>query len=534
MIAFFALFLWIISLLIIYKFKGKIEEKKEYTIAFFFFLISSLLFAYSTNILSCGYHLVDDHEIFRIYSDIQEKGFFNTMYLWLRDDLTIRFRPTYWIVRVSEAALLGNNMFLWHLVQTIEIGVCTFSLYVLSRKMKCSYVLSVIFAFIVLCGEQCAIIWRLGPQEGWGLLLLAVSYICVINYHDNTNKNNFLILIVCSILLAGIKESFLVLIPSEIILLVYLEWSKDNVFSKRSLYFFGKKYFGFIISNILLLGCSLFIIILFVGTNKIGYAGMDRSYSIVDYYNAITQIISNQISLYVNILLKIMLLFLIPFIAICFFQYKIQLKKQMVKLFTAIIFLLYFLGTQFILYSKSGMFERYFIPAVFGVFFFIIVLLYNWYRGLDIPKQYETIYLFILGISLLIVFKASDIRGSASRYVIEGIQTTQLLETVYNASERKESNILVCFGYEADFSASVYLQNKYGLSNVYNVYYSDNSDGKYHKGYPSSESQNSITLNEVDIFLGKSELLNSLFFEQEINTDEIQKTEIGIYSIYKR
>lgn len=202
----------------------------------------SIFFAYYTNLLISGYHLVDDHEIIRIHSHIQSNGFFNTLILWLKSDLAIRFRPTYWLLRVSETALLGDNMFLWHIVQAVVTGVGTFSVYVLSRKMNCHYALSVVFSFIILCGEQCAIIWRLGPQEGWGLMFVAVSYICVINYHNNASTKNLILLSICSILLAGIKESFLVIVPTEILFLAYLQiCSEQNSSSKHSIFYFLKK-----------------------------------------------------------------------------------------------------------------------------------------------------------------------------------------------------------------------------------------------------------------------------------------------------
>lgn len=281
--------------------------------------------------------------------------------------------------------------------------------------------------------------------------------------------------------------------------------------------------------NIFITFTGIFIIFRYVGTNRIGYAGIDSSFSVADYCTAINGIVSKPFSLYLDILLKLIVFLIFPFLALCFCFYRIQIKK----LFWAFILLFYYLGTQFILYSKSGMFERYLIPSLFGYFFFVVVLLYDWYKGLDMPKHYEKIYFAILGILLFSVFKISDVKGAAQGYATDGVQTTEILEIVNTVSNKEENNILVCFGYEQDYAASVYLCIKYGLSNVYNVHYSDNSDGYYYRGYPASETGKNIDIENVDVFVGRSDLLDNLFYEKGMSERDMEQKEVGMYSIYK-
>lgn len=70
----FGLFLWTFFI-VINKRKNNTDSKKiEYSVAFCFFIFFSLFFAYKTNILSSAYHLTDDHETYRIQSDIQNGG----------------------------------------------------------------------------------------------------------------------------------------------------------------------------------------------------------------------------------------------------------------------------------------------------------------------------------------------------------------------------------------------------------------------------------------------------------------------------
>lgn len=501
----------------------------------------SLWFAYRINILKSGYHLEDDHEIYRIQSDIQKDGFLGTLFSWIHKDFRIRFRPVYYAFRVCETALVGSNMFLWHIVQAIEIGICNFFLYVLARKLGCNSLLSAVFSFIIFCGQQSEIIWRLGPQETLGLSLLALSYICVINYHKKTNKRNLIVLMAVTLLLAGIKESFLLIVPSEILLLIYLEWvMSDADFTKQAVINFIKKHCIFMIYDFVLTLICVAVIVFGIGTNKIGYVGIDTSYTVADYVYALIGVMI-QFAVYLTIIANMFLFFVVPVLAISIKRHDLS-RRKIAKLIYNIFFLMYFLGTQMFLHCKSGMGGRYFVPAVFGVYFFLIIMINQYISECGYKGWRRKLFYAVLGISLMAVFERSDIGNSAKAYAQDGEETTEFLSKIKEVSDGldsgDDSKILVfigsTFGGEQNYSASAYLEIKYGLRDVYAVNYSNSGDGNYNDVYAASGQDRSICIDDVEIFAGMENDIDAFLEEKGLDTESLYRYSAGKYCIYSR
>lgn len=110
--------------------------KMKWCIAFVWIGLTMFLYMNITGILDSGYHLIDDHEIYEIKADFLQIGFWGTMIKWLKADLNIRFRFTYFLFRIAECYFLGDCFKLWHIVQGAISVLSLFTAYFFARRMQ--------------------------------------------------------------------------------------------------------------------------------------------------------------------------------------------------------------------------------------------------------------------------------------------------------------------------------------------------------------------------------------------------------------
>lgn len=177
---------------------------KEYAIALIGFSSLIFIFMASAGVLNSGYHFVDDHEICRVHSQLDNSGLFATIVNQIKADLAIRFRPTYWLIRILQVWLLGTNFMLWHIMQTVLIILSMFFSYVFVRKMRIPSWMACIFVAVIFIGRQSEVLWRLGPQENLGVLFLMLTLLSLLHYLKN--KRTLIISIPLMFLLGGVKE----------------------------------------------------------------------------------------------------------------------------------------------------------------------------------------------------------------------------------------------------------------------------------------------------------------------------------------
>lgn len=124
-----------------------ISKKRE--AVFIWALFAALVFGVVTvtGTLTSGFHLVDDWE-FAQYIDWMK---LDHLSLWdcLREsvsfDLTLRFRPLYYINRILMAYVFGINLTAMSVVKAAEIVVALAMLYYCARQMKCNMFYAALF-----------------------------------------------------------------------------------------------------------------------------------------------------------------------------------------------------------------------------------------------------------------------------------------------------------------------------------------------------------------------------------------------------
>lgn len=509
--------------------KGKkISTRWEYL--FFFLFYSTLLFLSMKlmGILDSGYHLIDDHEVYSIRNDFTAMGFWNTLLKWLKNDLHIRFRCTYIIIRVIECYFLGAHFFLWHILYTFLSALSLFFSYVYARKMGCRMWLSYLFSLLIFWGSQMAVFWRLGPQENWGVMLFMLTFILLLNYIQRKSPGRLCLLVVSTLLLSGIKESFLLLLPLLPFLAVLWElrsrkskfdWTNiKNAFLKNQVYAYIT-WFIFII--------NILIIIFYVGTNEINYAGIDTSFGLMDYLIKVWEICLGSFRKYFLMTIIGFFILIIPcIIRMCKAHTP---ASQWLFLASSCLLFAYITGTQLILHAKSGMYERYLLPATIGFCLFWIID-FGYY--VDFFSKIKLVYVLYIFLTISVMVLGTDIWARGLDYGQEGKDTTALFSKITEYAD-SHPKIISVIGYEADYSAALYLQEQYSIDEVYNVYYSGLQDGIVYDAYPlDTLERKQISFQDADIYIGYPDKIQLLLEEYRLDTADYIIHSYGRFALF--
>lgn len=504
---------------------------KEYAIAAVYCLIFMFGFMSYTGVLGSAYHLIDDHEVYTIGKDLRELGYWKTVYRCISSDLHIRFRFTYYFIRVTQCYFFRDNFVLWHVFQTVTAACGLFLSYVFARRMKCSVWGAYIFAIIIFIGGgQAAVWWRLGPQENLGIIILMSSLLSLQNYLLKNTKEYLVLSVILTILLGGIKESFLMILPLLPVWIAYEEIKRNKqdicfcniwIALKNRWIYFLTTYFVFLV--------DIAIILFVVGTNKIEYAGIDASYGIVDLIKGIVWILCGRLRLYVITSIIGILCLIFPACISWVNKQRGSLLSLVHHAAIPVLLFGYFLGAQFIIHAKSGMFERYLLPTTVAFAYFWLINM----NGFMIFRQgfLKGYYVFITCMAFILIIGSND-EEQARIYAKDGKNTTSILSMAASYADGN-SNIIVGMGYEKDCSASVYLQEKYHIRSVYNLFYSPVEGDMVRDGYLcDADEKEMIAIEEAQMFIGYPDTITSLMGEYDISLQGFESYAFGDYMLY--
>ncbi len=490
-----------------------------------------VIYAWQKGLLCSGYHLTDDHEIVRISRNIKDNGYFHTLILWMRVDLHIRFRPVYWIVRTAQVFFWGTDWFLWHLAKSVEAGICYFLMYVFARKMKQNVYCSILFSGLHLLGKQYETVWRLGPQENLGMLFLALALIAAVDYHEKRSGKQLVFLMAVTALMMGTKESFLILGPVLAGFLLYLEWSSLNEFSIKGCFRCVVHNRAYVIYTSMLSLVCILVILFFVGTDSIGYAGIDHSFSKNDYIQAVWNIWSGNLRPYLHYLKYAFVL------AVLVCAYYLEQENAAKKVFLRLCEMALaggILAAESMLYAKSGMSARYLLPAVTGIFLYVVIFTSGFFAC-----RKGTKFLYHIGITIMFFSLSvqSGIGSAAAGYASEGTGTTSMLHRINDIAQEldgEDTDILISmFHGEWNLSAASYLQESFNLHRVFTIQ-QDSRDVLAYDAYQVSgeESANGLEIKDAQIYVEVDGALQEVFQSAGIRTDSLKKETIGYFTIY--
>jgi hypothetical protein len=402
-----------------------------------------------------GYHLVDDHTFIGISHRLQAESLMDVIRSQIIYDLSIRFRPLYNVEIVLKSRLFGADMFWWMLLSMVE-GILVFYLFCrIARNMKATRLEAFMFSGLLVFGEQFAPWYRAANQENTGMLLAAVVLFLITALYDQNGKKvihrkwYYTGIIAVGILSSLQKEAFVLMLPAYFMLMLVLEKEQNpgegivkNVCNKIII----------LVLYTIVFVLEIYVIIFVVGTNKIGYAGFSSQSPLMSYISGI------ETSLMVNMrwitLTGVIAVFLLVMYMI------IGHRSGKVVPYTGYILLaLYILGTQLILYAKSGMSGRYMLPYMIGwAVLFVIVMFRILRNNWVLYWSYMT-----LCTALLILGLVSGFLG-AREWTVKGEHAGSLLSTLNKTlTDYNAPKILVDFGGDVELEDSVQeWQSQYG------------------------------------------------------------------------
>lgn len=485
----------IVCLLVMYLRKGEkwssvaINKKEIIVVAgYFLLLFFSMLFV--ADIFNGSYQMIDDHETYLILRDIKENGLIRTIINCVVSDMVItrRYRFTYRIIRPIQCAIFKDNFDLWHAMYGLLTLINSSIAYIYARYRKTLVLPSFLFALLIFMGgDQINVIWRLGPQENIGIFILLLAVFSLRLYYDNGHKSWMWISVFFTLLIAGAKESFLLLIPSLIILPLYwIICDKESISIKDVLIDYVKGFYLYIIASLIILFGSILLILSVVG---VGY-GVNTKFTLIDYLFGFRQILRIRHGI---------LPYIITVTVTAVYTFINVLKdRQIKKIYMWIVATSLLAGNvllQFVIHAKGGMLERYLIPST------AVMMSYTCIFGCNsLEKDTKGIKGFVIVTTLAGILMCNIVNDidEGRVYSQDGKNSVQCIQKV--AEEYDGGNILVDLGYERGYAMCVYLRELYDISNVYTVTWNNSKEGAYIAPYlPSDTDKKSIDYKDADI-----------------------------------
>lgn len=449
-------------------------KKYEYLLsgAFFAVLVFSLLTVLGT--INSGYHLIDDHEFYRYRETISESGLWGAIKINVKDDLAIRFRPLYMVLRTVGTVVFGTNTISWSICKAIEIIAALQLFYVFARK-KISIFFSAAFAVLIMWGSQSEIWWRLGPQESFGMLLFAAALLATYDLAIQNvwyNKMSFILLLT---LLSLQKESFWVSIPWFVLLLFAYEYKESD--DKKLLILiknFIKRHFAEILSIIIVFAIDMYMILFVVGTDKVSYAGYSADLSWKFY---VLQTLNNLAGECAPYLLSLVIVIMISYIG-----YEKKLFDRGCILEICACFYLFL--AELVIYAKSGMESRYLLPWAVSILYVVFILGYRfWTENSRMKITMGGLCVFF------IVLLGKEVIPEGIKFTEKGRNLQACVEYIIDNTSETDKVVAISRDGEIDYSFGVLMKDQYQYKNFDEI-----------EAYETDLSR----LQEADILFGKT------------------------------
>lgn len=251
----------IFTFLILLEFFGrKISHKiLIVTIGVLSILFGSYLFEDN---LKAKWWIIDDHEIITIMGKDKKLTLKEFVYAYPKTEagkpgLSVRYRPSYYFLRLTEMFIWSNQPSLWYL---FRLAIPIFMIFVIWMLIGrwIGYGIGGAFILNILSYQFWSDIFsRLGPGETYCVLgstiLISGAYLI---YKESISKRNlgWFLILVGSIIAVGSKENFIfILFP---LFLIYLDLFQNKKITK-----FSSSMFFITMAYILFVGISIFIAI---------------------------------------------------------------------------------------------------------------------------------------------------------------------------------------------------------------------------------------------------------------------------------
>ena len=493
----------------------KLSRGKERAIvwAFFTLLVFGVLLIMRT--LTSGFHLVDDWE-FAKYVDwmtLEGRNLWDCLKEAVGYDLTMRFRPLYYINRVFAAAVLGINLTAMSVIKGIEILIALVALYYCARRMYCNMILAFLFSLTVMTGYQSAVWWKLGPQESFGIMLFSVGFYLLLMWLESGNRWCAAGSVFLFFLMSTYKESFILLLPFIMLYVVY-DRMKGKKVTAAALWGGVRGELPYLLTLGLILAVELFLLVFVIGTNNYSYVGLDSRMTLEEYRAAWQLAFTHDLKWYLRFGVVLWMILL---------TYWEQLKKlgwQMVLTLAVVL-------PQIVTYSKSAIAERYILPIVFGFAFFFII------TGCNIKElggKRRIVYMLCLLLILAAHGRVTLYEANYFTYRGNSVQT-MLDTTLAYTQEHPQAKVLSCLAPNQEGNKTMYYWLR--IHGYDDVFYWDEDRMLISKWFGEHEDDEDI-LGNMDVVVMYNREDRHWCYDPSLDLSDFTEQDCGTLTMYFR
>lgn len=498
----------------IYESMEKLGRKKEAIIIWCLctLLVFGVVIVMGT--LTSGFHLVDDWE-FAKYVDwltLEHRSIRECLKEAVGYDLTMRFRPLYYINRVLMAAVFGINLTAMSVVKAGEIVVALVALYYCARKMKCNVVYALLFALTVMVGYQSAVWWKLGPQESYDIMMFAIGFYFLLKWLETDKRWHSFVSIGAFFLMSVYKEPFILLLPFVGLYVLYVEMQGKKV-TWGNLWTASRARLPYLLTIGIIFVVEIFLLVFVIGTNNYSYVGLDEGMSLDEYRQAWSLAFHTDLKWYVRFGIAMGLILL---------TYWEQLKKLGWELLlTAAIII-----PQCISYSKTSMTERYILPCVLGFAFFFVI------TGCKLEAlSGKRRIVYVACLVLMLAAHGRVMLREAAYFTYRGESITTMLETTLDLVEGTDRRVLACFAPNKEGNRTMYYW--FRLHGYDEVFYWNEDKKKIGRQFGPREDETDI-LDNMDIVVMYNEEDRHWCYTPSLDLSGFTEKKCGTITMYIR
>lgn len=491
-----------------------ISKKRE--AVFIWALFAALVFGVVTvtGTLTSGFHLVDDWE-FAQYIDWMK---LDHLSLWdcLREsvsfDLTLRFRPLYYINRILMAYVFGINLTAMSVVKAAEIVVALAMLYYCARQMKCNMFYAALFSLTVMVGYQSAVWWKLGPQESYDIMMFAVGFYFLLKWLS-TEKRRYAVISVAAFFLMSIyKEPFILLLPFVGLYILY-DGMKGKQVTIAGLWETVRRRLLYLLTIGIIFTGEMLLILFVVGTNNYSYVGLDEGITLDQYVQVWRGAAGNNLKWYVRfgVLMGLILL-----------TYWEHLKKLGWEILLAMAIIV----PQCVSYSKTSLEERYILPCVVGYAFFFVIVGCG-FRPLSGKRRIA----YVLCLLLMLAAHGRVMLREAQYFAYRGESIKTMLEATLDLVQGTDRKVLSCFGPNLEGNKTMY--HWFRIHGYDEVFYWEEDEKKINRSYGPREDEQA-DFEDIDVVVMYNEEDRHWCYVPSLDLSDFTERKCGTITMYIR
>ena len=497
-----------------YKRLEKLDGRAEALLVWGFFSVLVFGVVLGMGTLTSGFHLVDDWE-FAKYVDwmtLEGRSVADCLREAVGYDLTMRFRPLYYINRVLMAAVFGINLTAVSVIKAAEIVAAFVLLYYCARHMRCNMVYAALFSLTVLTGYQSAVWWKLGPQESYDIMMFALGFWLMLKWLQTGRRWYAAASVGAFFLMSIYKEPFILLLPFVGLYVLYEEMTGKKV-TLSALWAAVRRRLPYLMALGLMFAAEMFLIVFVIGTNNYSYVGLDESVTLEQYAQAWALAAHTDLKWYVRFGWLFILLFL---------TYWEHVKKLGWEILLALSIIL----PQCVSYSKTAMTERYLLPAVLGFAFFFVIVGCN-FRPLSGKRRIA----YVLCLFLMLAAHGRVVLREAAYFTYRGESIRTMMESTLALVKGTDKKVLSCFAPNLEGNRTMYYW--FRLQGYDEVFYWEEEENRINRSFGPREDEQAA-FEEIDVIVMYNREDRHWCYEPSLDLSGFTEKVCGTITMYVR